>query len=114
MKIAHSATAVLLLQENAVTDTTRSYLNINNNVEQLVIYLKYITDTIDNIEESRVSTLGAIESISAVLEEISASSNTVNQASKEQLTSIDSLTNSSQDLSKNADNLLHAIQKFKV
>jgi len=114
MKIAHSAEAVLLLQENAVTDTTRSYLNINNNVEQLVIYLKYITDTIDNIEESRVSTLGAIESISAVLEEISASSNTVNQASKEQLTSIDSLTNSSQDLSKNADNLLYAIQRFKV
>jgi methyl-accepting chemotaxis protein len=114
MQIAQSAEAVLLLQENAVSDTTGSYHNINNNVEQLVIYLKYITDTIDNMEESRVSTLGAIESISAVLEEIAASSNTVNQASKEQLISVESMSTSSEALNENANNLLHAVQKFTI
>ncbi|MDF2941865.1 MAG: hypothetical protein K0S01_723 [Herbinix sp.] len=114
MKIVHRAGDVLLLQENAVVETTQSYHHINLKVEQLVIYLKYITDTIENIEGSRVSTLGAIESISAVLEEIAASSNTVNQASKEQLISVEFLGESSEDLSDNANKLLQAVQKFTV
>jgi methyl-accepting chemotaxis protein len=114
MLIAHRAEDVLLLQENAVIETTQSYHSINDNVEQLVINLKYITNTIENIEESRVSTLGAIENISAVLEEIAASSNTVNQASKEQLSSVDSLGKSTETLTENANKLLHAVEKFTV
>jgi methyl-accepting chemotaxis protein len=102
------------LQESAVTDTIDSYHNINQNVEQLVIYLKYITDSVNTMEISRTSTLGAIESISAVLEEIAASSNTVNQASKEQLSSVDTLGSSSEALYTNADKLLQAVQKFLV
>jgi len=114
MQIARRAEDVLLLQENAVTETTQSYHSINDNVEQLVINLKYITNTIENIEESRVSTLGAIENISAVLEEIAASSNTVNQASKEQLSSVDSLGKSTGMLTENANKLLLAVEKFTV
>ncbi len=114
MEIVRKAEGVLQLQENAVTETTCSYSSINHNVEELVVNLNYITDTIENIEESRVSTLGAVESISAVLEEIAASSNTVNQASKEQLASVDSLGGSSEVLSENAGKLLHAVDKFTV
>ncbi len=114
MQIAGKVEEVLSLQESAVTDTIKSYHNINKNVEQLVIYLKYIMDSVDTMEISRTSTLGAIESISAVLEEIAASSNTVNQASKEQLSSVDTLGTSSEALYANADKLLLAVQKFIV
>jgi methyl-accepting chemotaxis protein len=114
MLIAGRVEDVLSLQESAVTDTIDSYHNINQNVEQLVIYLKYITDSVNTMEISRTSTLGAIESISAVLEEIAASSNTVNQASKEQLSSVDTLGSSSEALYTNADKLLQAVQKFIV
>lgn len=114
MQFASKVEDVLSLQESAVTDTIDSYHNINQNVEQLVIYLKYITDSINTMETSRTSTLGAIESISAVLEEIAASSNTVNQASKEQLSSVDTLGSSSEALYANADKLLQAVQKFLV
>ena len=114
MQIAHNAEGVLMLQEKAVSETTYSYHNINLNVEQLVIYLKRITETINNVEESRIDTLGSVESISAVLEEIAASSNTVNQASMDQLTAVNSLGQSSEALSENANNLLNAVYKFTV
>lgn len=114
MEIAQEAEHVLLLQENAVKETTDSYLSINQNVEQLVVNLQYITTAIEDIEESRVSTLGAIESISAVLEEIAASTNTVSQASKNQILSVDSVSKSSVALTDNANQLLQEVEKFTV
>jgi methyl-accepting chemotaxis protein len=112
--IAKKAEEVLLLQESAVKNTTNSYQNINKSVENLMIYLNYITENVDNIEEARISTLGAIENISAVLEEIAASTNTVNQTSNKQLSSVEILNNSAGNLSGNADNLVTAVHKFQV
>jgi methyl-accepting chemotaxis protein len=111
---ARTAETVLGLQKSAVENTTASYRIINESVEQLIVYLKYISDNVGNIEESRVSTLGAIENISAVLEEIAASTNSVNQAADIQLHSVEDLTGSSQTLSENADELLQAVKKFTI
>ena len=114
VETAKKAESVLGLQENAVKNTTASYDNINESVEKLMVYLKYISENVDNIEESRVSTLGAIENISAVLEEIAASSNTVNQNTTEQLNSVEALNKSAGTLSENAGELSLAIQKFTI
>jgi methyl-accepting chemotaxis protein len=111
---AKKAEEVLLLQESAVKNTTNSYRNINKSVENLMIYLNYITENVSNIEEARISTLGAIENISAVLEEIAASTNTVNQTSNRQLSSVEILNRSAGNLSGNADNLVTAVHKFHV
>jgi Methyl-accepting chemotaxis protein len=114
VETAHKAENVLNLQDTAVKNTTNSYHNINESVEKLVVYLKYISENVDNIEESRVSTLGAIENISAVLEEIAASSNTVNQTAGEQLNSVEALSKSAETLTENAGELLGAVQQFTV
>ncbi len=114
VETAKKAENVLALQENAVKNTTVSYSNINASVEKLMVYLKYIAENVDNIEESKASTLGAIENISAVLEEIAASSNTVNQTAMEQLSSVEDLNKSAGTLSENAGELSMAIRKFKV
>lgn len=111
---ARKAENALKLQENAVKNTTTSYSQINQSVEKLMINLQYITENVDNIEEARVSTLGAIENISAVLEEIAASTNTVNQTSTNQLTSVGTLNESAGRLNENADILVQAVMKFKV
>jgi methyl-accepting chemotaxis protein len=105
---------VLKLQTSAVNNTTTSYNNINDSVEKLMVYLNYIAQNVGNIEEARVSTLGAIENISAVLEEIAASTNTVNQTSLDQLTSVETLNNAAGALNKNADILVEEVNKFKV
>lgn len=114
VETARKAEKVLQLQENAVKNTTVSYDNINGSVEKLIIFLKYITDNVTNIEEARVSTLGAIENISAVLEEIAASSNNVNQTASNQVASVESLNESALNLNKNSDNLVNEVRKFTV
>jgi methyl-accepting chemotaxis protein len=114
VETARKAEKVLALQENAVKNTTDSYTNINDSVEKLVVFLSYITDNVANIEEARISTLGAIENISAVLEEIAASSNNVNQTATNQVASVESLNSSAVKLNTNADNLVSEVQKFTV
>jgi methyl-accepting chemotaxis protein len=114
VETARKAEKVLQLQENAVKNTTDSYQNINDSVEKLVVFLKYITDNVANIEDARVSTLGAIENISAVLEEIAASSNNVNQTATNQVASVESLNQSALMLNANSDNLVSEVQKFTV
>jgi methyl-accepting chemotaxis protein len=111
---ARQAETVMRLQESAVKNTTESYKTINESVEDLVVYLKQISENVDNIEEARVSTLGAIESISAVLEEIAASSNTVNQTATDQLTSVEILNKSADNLNNHSSVLVDAVEKFKV
>ncbi|NMA73047.1 MAG: methyl-accepting chemotaxis protein [Bacteroidales bacterium] len=111
---ARKAEEVLALQENAVKNTTDSYANINGSVEKLVVSLSAITDNVANIEEARISTLGAIENISAVLEEIAASSNNINQTAANQVASVESLNKSAVNLNSNSDNLVSEVEKFTV
>lgn len=114
VETAKKAEEVLKLQESAVMNTTGSYKDINESVEKLLEYLKYISEHVNNIEGARVSTLAAIENISAVLEEIAASSNNINQNSSNQLTSVESLTDSAGNLDNNAHKLVIGIQRFQV
>lgn len=111
---AKVAAKVLMLQDSAVKKTISSYSDINDSVEKLMICLKYITHNVENIEDSRISTLGAIENISAVLEEILASTNTVNQTSNEQLDFVDTLNKEAGILNHNTEILVNEVKKFKV
>mgnify|MGYP001176944820 CR=1 FL=1 len=114
VETAKKVEKVISQQENAVKNTTVSYDRINESVEKLIVNLNYISENINNIEESRISTLGSIENISAVLEEIAASSNSVSQAATEQLNSVEALNNSAKSLKDNADELTKAVKKFTI
>jgi methyl-accepting chemotaxis protein len=111
---ARKAESVMLLQETAVENTTISYRRINQNVERLVLNLNDILANVENIEQARCSTLGAIENISAVLEEVAASSNTVNQAAHEQLHTVEALNEAAGSLNTNSDHLVNAVKAFKI
>lgn len=114
VETARNVENVLMLQESAVKNTTDSYKDINESVEKLVVFLQEISDNVDSINETRVTTLASIENISAVLEEIAAASNNVSQTSSDQLHSVESLNESAVRLDVHADNLAKEIQKFKV
>lgn len=111
---AKKAENVMVLQDTAVRNTTDSYLDINESVDNLMVNLKNIIENVSNIEGARVSTLGAIENISAVLEEIAASTNNVNQISSDQLKSVEILNQSAGNLNSNSEQLVKAVQKFIV
>lgn len=117
MKAVNSAKKVeeaMMLQEKAVMNSSCSFQNINDKVQDLVIRINNITENVDNIENARTSTLGAIENISAVLEEIAASTNSVNQTSNQQLKSVENSNQSAINLNKNTDKLVDALKRFKV
>lgn len=111
---AKKAENVMVMQEMAVTNTSSSYMKINESVDHLILLLKEVIENVGNIEEARVSTLGAIENISAVLEEIVASTNSVNQTSSNQMESVEQLSQSANNLNHNADELVGAVNKFTV
>lgn len=105
---------VIILQKEAVDNTIRSYENINQNVDKLIVNINGISINVDNIEDARVNTLGAVESISAVLEEIAASSNTVSQTTYELLQSVGTLNKSAINLNNNSDQMVEAVEIFKI
>ena len=111
---AKKAENVMQLQEDAVENTTHSYQRINQNVERLVVNLNGILENVDNIEHARVSTLSAIENMSSVLEEIAASTNTVNQTAASQLDTVETLNDSAGSLNKNSEHLVRAVDAFIV
>jgi methyl-accepting chemotaxis protein len=111
---AKRAENVMQQQEIAVENTTSSYHNINENVERLVVNINDILLNVGDIEQARINTLSGIENISAVLEEIAASTNTVNQSAQEQLQSVEALNLAADNLNENSDNLVNAVGTFKV
>ena len=114
VQTANKAKTVMALQDMAVNNTTNSYIDINDSVDNLMIFLKNIIEKVTNIEEARTSTLSAIENISAVLEEIAASTNNVNQISTDQLNSVETLNQSAGNLNCNAEQLVTAVHRFIV
>ncbi len=111
---AKEAGNVMELQETAVKDTTASYSMINSKVDSLMANFQLITNSVVDIEEARISTLGAIENISAVLEEIAASADNVSQSASNQLQSVEKLHQSSGNLSEKSDRLYQETQRFEV
>ena len=105
---------VMILQKKAVDNTISSYENINQNVEKLIVNINGISTNVDNIEHARVNTLGAVESISTVLQEIAASTNTVSQTTDKLLESVGTLNKSAINLNNNSDQMVEAVEIFKI
>ncbi|MGF7141888.1 methyl-accepting chemotaxis protein [Anaerotaenia torta] len=111
---ARDAEKVLFLQDTAVKDTTDSYDGINESVDGLMLEFKHVIENVKNIETARISTMDSIENISAVLEEMAASTSHVNQISNHQMDSVETLNEAAGNLNQRSKYLIHAIQRFKI
>ena len=111
---AKEAGDVMLLQENAVKDTTDSYDQINQSIDQLMICFQNISNDVSGIDVARSSTLVAIENISAVLEEVVASTDNVSQSTSDQLHAVEQLHQSSSNLSEKSERLYQETQRFTL
>lgn len=105
---------VMGLQNDAVRDTASSYRVINNYMDNLMELFVNIKGSVDNIDEARIGTLEAVESISAVLEEIAASADNVSQSANNQLVCVEQLHQSSGSLREKSHNLYQETQRFTV
>lgn len=114
VKIAMEAQEIVHEQEVAVSSTTSSFENIDNQIKKLSRALEDILVSVQEIDSARIQTLAAIENISAVSEENASASTTVNDAAAKQLDMVVQLEETAKILSEHANELAESIKQFKV
>ncbi len=112
--IAEKTSNVVLFQESALIDTVSIFSKIDRQVDNLVIYLRKISEGIKTVETVKVNTLGSIESISSIIEEAAAVTGDVNSTAQGQLTMAEKLKEATVQLEHNADSLEEAVRIFKI
>jgi methyl-accepting chemotaxis protein len=76
--------------------------------------MEMITDSIGEINRSKVDTLNSIESISAVSEETTAASQEVDATAQQQLEVVTKLNEAAKALGRDVTDLENAIEIFKI
>ena len=114
VKTAKQAETIVDSQKDAVTNTTTSFNDMSQQISTLVSSLSTITSDVDSMGVSRDTTLSAIESISAVSEETSASSANVADTAVKQMDSVTKLDSASSNLAKRAEDLTELLKQFTL
>ena len=114
VKTAKQAETIVDSQKDAVTNTTTSFNDMSQQISTLVNSLSTITSDVDSMGVSRDTTLSAIESISAVSEETSASSANVADTAVKQMDSVTKLDSASSNLAKRAEDLTELLKQFTL
>lgn len=114
VKVAKKAEDIVKLQEESVGNTTHSFNEMDGQVQTLVESLEGIKAGVNNMEEARAATLGAIESISAISAETSACSSNVSEMAAKQMSAIHTLDDAASQLTARAEELTVLLQQFKI
>ena len=114
VKVAKKAEDIVKLQEESVGNTTHSFNEMEGQVQTLVESLEGIKAGVNNMEEARAATLGAIESISAISAETSACSTNVSDMAAKQMSAIHTLDEAANQLTARAEELTVLLQQFKI
>lgn len=105
---------MLKQQEEAVSDTTTSFRDLEKQIRKLSSELDSILKNVQNMERARSSTLEAVESISAISEETTACSITVSESAEKQLGAVTHLEQAATQLLSRARDLDKSINLFKI
>lgn len=100
--------------ESRLLNVIQLFNNINIHVDDLANKMGRIAEGINDIDLAKNDTLKAIESISAVAEETSAASLEVEATAGQQIDAVTKLNEASKILNSNSDDLMSAIQLFKI
>ena len=114
VKVAEQAEQIVSMQTTTVNDTIQVFGNMNDYLGSLIEEIASLKSTIESMEMHRNDTLAAIDSISSVSEETTASVSTVNDSLKNQMTMIVNLHNSTVELEDRAKELMEAVKVFKI
>lgn len=114
VKIAKKAEDVVAVQVESLDNATQVFNDIQSQFNELMGHLEGITLQIDQIADSKVKTIDAISSISAVSQQTAAASEEVTETANRQVAAMESLSRAAEDLEVNSANLRDAINIFKV
>lgn len=109
---AQKAEVIVNEQAESVETTKEDFHNISNCTERMINNVLQIADNVKTIETKRAGTLEAISSISAVSEEIAASSTNVYNIAQGQREVVESLKSASTKLKEMMEELEEALAEF--
>ena len=112
--IADEAKDIVNEQENTVNSTSEAFEQIKSHMAEFTASLNSISSDINNMEEARRHTLGAMEGISAVSTETAAGSASVYSNAQSQLGEIESLDKAAANLSAKAEELNVLLSQFII
>lgn len=109
---AKEAEVIVQLQKTSVNNTAQSFNIMSQQINELVSEANAILKNAMNMEEARKTTEDAIQSISAVSEETTACSDTVNSTVASQIETVGLVDSTINKLIQNADTLKDSINRF--
>lgn len=101
-------------QQGMVEDTKKMFFEMNQIIEKLLSNMKEVTAEIQGMDVDRADTLNSIQNISGVIEETLASTTLVNERLKEQVSTMEGLSQATEQLNTNTVELHSAVSKFTV
>lgn len=111
---AEKAEDIVESQTEALANTVSMFENISSHINDLAINLNDILERIKTIELAKEDTLNAIQNISSVTQQTAASSQEVNSAAINQISSVEHLREEAMVLEEDARRLEDAIRIFKI
>jgi methyl-accepting chemotaxis protein len=105
---------IIKSQETVLKDVIFAFQNINLHVEGLAGNIESILHGVNDIEQSKVSTLNAITNISAVSQETAAAAEEMDATANQQLTAVEKLNEAAITLGDDAKQLVTAISVFRL
>jgi len=114
VKATQKAKTIVQEQVIAVRNSTLSFGSMESQIKSLMKELQSILGSIENMEQARLATSSAVESISAVSQQTTACAATVSVTAEKQLDVVMQLDAASNDLLGRARDLEEAINQFKV
>lgn len=112
--IAREAETTVEFQEQAVSQTTESFLSMDKQIHSLLDSIAGISANMRNMENARNTTLNAIEGISAISAETASSSSNVNATVEAQREAISTLDTAAGILQERAAELTELLKQFKI
>lgn len=112
--IAKEAEATVSFQEQAVAQTTESFLRMDKQIRSLLDSVAGISANIRNMENARNTTLNAIEGISAISAQTAAGSSNVNATVDAQREAISTLDTAAGILQERATELTELLKQFTI
>lgn len=108
------AGTILESEKLALEDAVLAFSNINEHVSKLALNIKEISTGTEIIENSKVTTLDAVQGISAVAEQTAAAAVEMSASVDSQITEMNKLSQFATELNEYSTKLQEAIQIFKV
>lgn len=111
---AQSGSEIVNDQMKAVGMTDEAFKNIYASMENIIIHMRDMRESVDNMLVSKDDTMKVMENISAVSEETAATAQEISASTQEQMSGAEELAKLADELDSMAQELSGAISIFKI